>query len=278
MGDIKWIKLSTGIFDNRKIKQIETLPDGDTIIVIWVKLLCLAGTINDCGYIYLTKEIPYTEQMLASQFSRPLSTIQLALQTFEQFGMIEVIDNILMISNWEKYQNIVGMEKIREQTRIRVANHRQKQKQLECNVTCNATVTQCNATDKNKNKNKKEDIDIEKDIDIKNKSKNYSNTIAQNDLKNRSVPAVITLTLNDKTEYPIYQNDIDNWKELYQAVDILNELRKMKGWIEANPSRRKTKTGIKRFINSWLSKEQDKGYKYNSEIGKEKTRITKFDV
>lgn len=70
---------------------------------------------------------------------------------------------------------------------------------------------------------------------------------------------VITLTLNDRTEHPVYQEDIDEWNELYPAVDILQELRKMKGWLNANPTKRKTKRGIGRFINNWLSREQDKG-------------------
>lgn len=63
MAEVKWIKIATEIFDNRKIKQIENLPDGDSIIVIWFKLLCLAGNINDNGMVYFTQEIPYTEQM-----------------------------------------------------------------------------------------------------------------------------------------------------------------------------------------------------------------------
>ena len=155
MAEIKWIKIVTDMFDNRKIRQIECLPDGDSIIVIWMKLLCLAGQTNDNGMVYFTKDIPYTEQMLSQQFNRPLTTIQMALKTFEQFGMVELVDNILHISNWEKYQNIEGMEKIREQTRKRVAKHRANQKLLESNVTCNVTVTQSNATDK----------DIDKDID-----------------------------------------------------------------------------------------------------------------
>lgn len=70
--------------------------------------------------------------------------------------------------------------------------------------------------------------------------------------------SVITITLNDGTEYPIYQNMIDEWKELYKNVDILQELKKMRGWAIANPTRRKTKRGILRFINSWLAREQDK--------------------
>lgn len=163
MANIKWIKIATDVFDSKKIKQIETLPDGDTIIVIWFKLLVLAGNINDNGFVYFTKDIPYTDQMLANYFNRPLSTVQLALNIFQQFEMIEIIDDILFVSNWEEYQNIEGMEKIREQTRERVAKHRERKK-LECNVTSNVTVTQCNATD----------IDIDKDIDIKDISKDIS--------------------------------------------------------------------------------------------------------
>ncbi len=75
-----------------------------------------------------------------------------------------------------------------------------------------------------------------------------------------SAPPIISLPLNDKTLYDIFVNDMDGWKELYPAVDILQELRKMKGWLESNVSRRKTRRGIKRFINSWLAKEQDKGH------------------
>lgn len=74
-----------------------------------------------------------------------------------------------------------------------------------------------------------------------------------------TAPAVITLILNDKTLYKISQKDIDYWCELYPAVDIMQELRKMKGWCDNNPERRKTARGIKRFINSWLAKEQDRG-------------------
>ena len=152
MADIKWIKLDVSLFDNRKIKQIRTLPEGDSLVVIWLQLLCLAGTINNCGVVYLTNEIPYTEQMLATAFGEPLSTVQLALQTFKSFGMIDILDDLIYISNWEKYQAVEGMERIKEQTRQRVANYRERKKIG--NVTCNVTVTQCNATEKNKKRNR----------------------------------------------------------------------------------------------------------------------------
>jgi len=69
----------------------------------------------------------------------------------------------------------------------------------------------------------------------------------------------ISIVLNDKSEYPVYQDQVDKWVALYPAVDVGQELRKMAGWCEANPKRRKTRRGILNFINSWLSREQDRG-------------------
>lgn len=97
-----------------------------------------------------------------------------------------------------------------------------------------------------------------KDRLCKDKNNNSINTVICPEPEAPDRPSVISLLLNDKTEYPVYQEDINNWAELYPAVDVLQELRKMKGWLDANPERRKTKRGIKRFINSWLSKEQDR--------------------
>ena len=74
-----------------------------------------------------------------------------------------------------------------------------------------------------------------------------------------TAPPIITLTLNDKSEYPIYEMQVEQWSELFPAVDVKQELRKMKAWIIANPKKRKTKNGILQFINNWLSKEQDAG-------------------
>lgn len=70
---------------------------------------------------------------------------------------------------------------------------------------------------------------------------------------------VISLTLNDRSEFWIYGDQVEQWSQLFPAVDVLQELRKMKSWLDSNPSRRKTKRGILRFVNSWLSREQDKG-------------------
>jgi len=159
VSEVKWIKITTNMFDDEKIDFIESLPESDAILIIWIKLLTLAGKCNAGGFIYLTENIPYTTEMLAHTFRRPLNTVKLALETLKNLEMIDYTDEgFLNIVNWEKHQNVEGLERIREQTRKRVARYRERQKELSSsNVTCNVTVTQGNATE--------EDIDIERDID-----------------------------------------------------------------------------------------------------------------
>lgn len=157
---LKWIKIATNIFDNRKIRHIETMPDADTILVVWFKLLALAGTINDNGQVYLTREIPYTAEELSNQFRRPLNTVKLALQIFERLGMIEIIDDFLKLSNWENYQKNDYAEKVREQTRKRVQRFREAHRiEQKNNVTlqCNATVTESNGIEKKRIEEKREE-------------------------------------------------------------------------------------------------------------------------
>lgn len=162
MSEIKWIKITTDIFDDEKISLIDGLPDRDAIIVIWFKILTLAGKLNRNGVLAISKNIVYTDEMLAQTFHRPLNTVRMALEIFEKFGMVEKIDGVITLPNWEKHQNIDGMEKIKEQNRNRVARHRKKQKLLaqnnECNVTCNVTcngdVTVCNALEEEEDKDK----------------------------------------------------------------------------------------------------------------------------
>lgn len=157
MAEVEWIKLTVDMFDNRKIKQLRCLPEGNNIVLIWVMLLTLAGRCNAGGMIFLTENIPYTAKMLAEELKFEENTVRLALEALERFGMIQT-DCFLSITNWDEYQNVEGMERIRDQTSKRVARYRERQKAITdgCNVTSNVTVTQSNATDiriENKNKN-----------------------------------------------------------------------------------------------------------------------------
>ena len=176
--DIKWIKIATNIFSDEKILLIEQMPDADTILVIWFKLLCMAGKENNCGVFVMGNKIAYTDEMLSTIFRRPLPTIRLALSTFEAFGMIEIIENssgmeVYTIPNWEKHQNIDGMEKIREQTRLRVAKHRENQKLA---LQCNVTVTKGNAIEE------EEEEEEDKEEDNINDSQDESNRAIYQDI------------------------------------------------------------------------------------------------
>jgi predicted phage replisome organizer len=133
VADVKWIKLSVEMFDDEKIEFIQGIPEGDAILVIWVRLLVLAGKCNANGYIYLTEEIPYTEDSLAFKFRKPTNIIKLALQTFQRLKMIEINEKGILLINWPKYQNMEGLDKIkqREQAKLRKRNQREKQKQIQ---------------------------------------------------------------------------------------------------------------------------------------------------
>jgi predicted phage replisome organizer len=161
MADVKWIKIVTDVFDDEKMLLIDGLPERDGIIVIWFKLLCMAGKQNNGGVLMLNDKIAYTDEMLATIFRRPVNTVRLALEAFQNYGMIEIVNNTITIPNWEKHQSLDALTQAKEKTRQRVAKHREKQKLLaESNDECNVTVTLCNADridiDKDKIKNKKE--------------------------------------------------------------------------------------------------------------------------
>ena len=112
---IDWIKLSTRMFEDEKIRIILSMPDGAIKLLIWLRLLTQAGKVNDYGFIYLNEDIPYTNEMLGVVFDRTVEEISEALQTLSELKMIEVSDNnIIRICNWEKYQNVEGMKRAKE--------------------------------------------------------------------------------------------------------------------------------------------------------------------
>lgn len=130
MADINWIKLRVDTFDDEKIKIIQSMPEGDAILVIWIRIIALAGKCNAKGLVLIEDEFPYSDEMLATIFNKPLATVRLALGTFEKFRMIERTEKGIYISNFEKHQNTEGMEKIREQARIRKQREREKKRAL----------------------------------------------------------------------------------------------------------------------------------------------------
>ena len=128
--EVKWIKIVTDIFDDEKILLIEAMPEKDAIIVIWFKLLCLSGKTNNSGVLMLNDRIPYTDEMLATIFRRPVNTVRMALKIFEEYGMIEIVDNVVTIPNWEKHQSEAKLEGMKGKNRERQQRYRDRQKMI----------------------------------------------------------------------------------------------------------------------------------------------------
>ena len=166
MADVKWIKITTDIFDDEKILLIESLPDSYAIITVWFKLLCLAGKQNNSG-VFMLGRMPYTEGMLATIFRMKEATVTMALKTFENFGMIEIVDGVITIPNWGKHQSLDQLESKKEYMRNYMKEYREKQKVLTegkplCKTNSKTNVSQA-------------DKDIDKEID---KEKEYISIIA----------------------------------------------------------------------------------------------------
>lgn len=169
---------------------IENLPSADSIIVIWFKLLCLAGKNNNSGVFILNDKIAYTDEMLATVFRRDINTVRLALKTFENYGMIEIVSGVYTIPNWGKYQNLDKIEQKSQYMRNYMQEYRKKQKdkierktnsKLYSKINSKANVSSAEVY--NKELDKKELDNKEKEIEEENDLIVSKDTIRQTDVQ-----------------------------------------------------------------------------------------------
>ncbi|HCY6688065.1 TPA: phage replisome organizer N-terminal domain-containing protein, partial [Staphylococcus aureus] len=99
--------------------------------------------------IMLSENLPYNEEMLANEFNRPINSIRLAIQTFETLGMIEKVNGVIKVTNWEKHQSLDSKAKHKEKNKLRQQRYRERQKKL-LEEKSNVTVTLCNDTEEEK--------------------------------------------------------------------------------------------------------------------------------
>lgn len=216
MSNVKWIKITVNIFDDEKILLIESLPDADSIIVIWFKLLCLAGKQNNHGVFMLNDSIPYTDEMLATIFRRKVTTVKMALETFERFGMIARIDGAVTIPNWGKHQSLDQLENRQEYMREYMRNYRQKQKSITCKVN-GKTNSKANVSSIEEDKNKKE-----------NKNINYQLIADMYNELCSSFPKITKLSDRRKKTIRARMNQgytIEDFKRLFELAEASSFLR-----------------------------------------------------
>lgn len=232
-----WIQLKEGFFKQKEIKKLRKIAGGDTYTVIYLKML-LAAVKQGNKLFFEGVEDTFPEE-LALDLDEDPENVRMTLAFLERQGLIKLIseDEFYLL----QCEEMVGSE---SESAGRVRRYREK-KALQSNTDVTPLLQNGNT-----------DIDIDKEID---KDKEIEKDICPEQASGPEDPPIITLPLNTGEEYGIFQHDIDTFAELYPAVDILQAMRGMKGWLITNPTKRKTKRGIGRFINSWLAREQDKG-------------------
>lgn len=254
-----WMKLKESFMTSDTIDYFMSQPDGANYVVLY-QMLCLK-TINtdgrlsrQIGEVVIKYDIPKIQRDL-KWFSA--DTIRVALNLYKSFGLVyEDIDGVLVLAD---HNNLVGCETDWGEKKRRQRNSPALQSGDNVPTDVPTTVpTEIENRDRDK---EIRDKSLDKDTDIEDTEDSCAET------ETVSAPPIISIVLNDKSFFDVSPEDYNRWCELYPAVNVMQELRKMSSWSTDNPKRRKTKSGIRRFINAWLSKEQDKGGQYRYQAG-----------
>jgi len=262
------------MFEDEKIRLIESLPDADTLLIIWIKLLSQAGRTNANGYIFLSENIPFTEEMLSTLFNRPIATVRLALQTFKQFGMIDVTnDQYICISNWEKHQNIDGLERVKQLNAERNKKYRERKKQQQLALEnkgeeSDACVTSRDETDIEEDK----ELDIDKERDKKKKEKTSRHKFETCDTNGAKYLFGKIKGNNPKQKEP----NFDTWSNDFRLMREkdnreLQEIKDVIDWCQADPFWQGNILSAKKlrekFDQLTIQMNSKKGAKNNAESG-----------
>ena len=222
MASVKWIKIVTDIFDDEKMLLIESLPSADSIIVVWFKLLCLAGKNNNSGVFMLNERIAYTDEMLATIFRKDVNTVRFALKTFADFGMVELVDNVITIPNWGKHQTLDAYEKKKERDRLYQQKRREAQK-LMISTSEKSSDKSPDVVALEEDKEKEED----KDINIYSSIISYLNEKAHTKYRHSSskTKTLIKARLNEGFTEDDFKKVIDNKTAEWINTDMEKYLR-----------------------------------------------------
>ena len=262
MADVKWIKITTDVFDDEKILLIESLPEADSIIVIWFKLLCLAGRQNNSGVFMMNNQIAYTDKMLATIFRRKEATVQLALQTFEQFGMIEVIDGVITIPNWGKHQNLDQLENKKEYMRNYMQEYRAKQKALTSKTSCKTnSKPNVRQADKDIERDLEKELDNKKILSDSDESEPPSPSKKTKPVKHKYGEYNNVLLTDDelqklKSEYSDYAERIENLSYYIASTGKVykSHYATIRNWARKDAQNPKKPSGKKEIVPEWMNK------------------------
>lgn len=232
-----WLKLPEGFFRQKPIKKLRKIAGGDTYTIIYLKMLLIA--MKQDGKIYFEGVEDDFYEELALELDEDSENVKVTVLFLIRQGLMELVDETeYRLTECDK---MVGSESASAE---RMRRMREKKASL-----CDSEVTrQLRIGDV--------EIEIEKEIE-KDKDKE----------KDTICPEVITSEQNVFISLPLVTgsgsfdvtiNYLNSLRQLYPAIDVEQEFRKMYAWLDSNPKNRKTERGIKRFITGWLGRAQDK--------------------
>ena len=234
-----WLKLKRDFFKRHDIRIIESMPNGKDYILFYLKLLC--ESVDHDGNLRFSEQIPYNEDMLATITDTNVDIVRSAIKIFSELGMMEIMDDGTYFM--AEVERMIGSAANNENAK-RQQRFRDRKKQLALQERYD------DVTKSNESKSKRIEKELIEETDV--------SSICAAEQQVAAAPAVANLPLLDGTEYGVTQEEMDEWISLYPAVDVPQEFRAMRGWLNGNPKNRKTPKGIKRFINGWLAREQNR--------------------
>lgn len=250
MAEVKWIKLDIGFPDNKKVKRIRKMPDGNNIILFWVFLLSRAGESNQKGGLFFTESVPYTDEDFAADFDFSIEFVRFAILTLEKYKMIEVYEDIIFIKNWDEYQQMDKLERVKEQNRIRQANYREKQKLIASGkLEDNENVTENNADvtlPVTENNAAEIELDLDLELELERTNNNNNNKAAKSEINIHQF-----YQQNFGVENSFVSESLEYWIEDLTAEVVLEALKQ--GATIDRPNYKYVDTVMKSWANKGIT-------------------------
>lgn len=279
--DVKWIKIVTDIFDDEKILFIEQLPEADSIIVIWFKILTLSGKVNNGGVLIFNETMAYTDEMLATLFRRNINTVRLALETFRKFGMIDIIENTITIPNWSKHQSLEQLEERKEYMRNYMKEYREKQKKLalgDCKVNSKVNSKVNGKANSKANVNSLE-VEVEEEREEERDKDKSKNSLCKYSDEHLRLSEKLKFNLINDFPKEMAKVDVTKWADVFRLMEerdsiTIEKIEYVIDWLPSNSfwatnirSPKKLREQFERLvveIKNSINKGKSKGYSQSS--------------
>lgn len=242
-----WLKLHKDFFKRHDITVIENMENGKDYVLFYLKLML--ESIDHEGALRFSDTIPYSESMLASVTHTNVDVVRSALKILTELGMVEVFDDKTLFMT--EVAKLLGSE-----------TYGAKRKRLQREDEDKGEIVPRLSPACPQEIEKEAETEIDTDIELETEKTSSPEKLSG-----------ITLILNDGSEFAVAEDYIERMKPLFPNVDIRKELRKMSAWCINNPARRKTRRGVTRFINSWLSSSQAEAEEKAKASGKKTNNI-----